>query len=190
MPQEWPSCRNPSSTGAPLVTELKGRRHFRAATCRAQNSLGLQNRRSASPGPQRLSQISLSGASKVWFQRRNTASVAKLRLKTRSQRMSATRRGRLSWRPNSPRNLAQFAIDPQLGSPHCQKLKFRCRLAGFYLVADLELPFPNTGSCRWHNRVFHAPVSHASPPSATPSRYSQPKREYTLCLFRVAHSSN
>jgi len=45
-----------------------------------------------SPGPQRLSQNSLSGESKVWFQPRNTAGVAKLRLKTRLQRMSATAR--------------------------------------------------------------------------------------------------
>jgi hypothetical protein len=65
MLQPKPSCHNSPHTEA----KLKGRRHFRAATYRAQNNLVLQMVDPPfSPGRQRLSQISMSGESKVWFQ--------------------------------------------------------------------------------------------------------------------------
>ena len=40
----------------------------------------------------------------------------------------------------SSAELAELAINPQLGPAHCQKLKSRFRFAGFDLIADLELP--------------------------------------------------
>jgi hypothetical protein len=52
-----------------MPPNLKGRRHFRAATRRAQNSFVLQNGFDPpfSPGPQRLNQIFMSEESKLWF---------------------------------------------------------------------------------------------------------------------------
>src|SRR3954452_11119420 len=65
-------------------------------------------------------------------------------------------------------SLLELAVDPQLNAADCQEADPRFGLAGFDLVADPELPFPDARHCGRRNRVLYAPVIHGkSPPGLT-----------------------
>jgi hypothetical protein len=68
-----------------------------------------------------------------------------------------------SWRvPRQP----EGAIDPQLNPADGQEADPGFGLAGFELVADSELPFPDPRRGGHGNRVFDTPVGHGKPPIA------------------------